>query len=252
VLQTPKLRSILETIHKIIKSGWDRVKTWGNKVIPWSEDWTTEIPTKVRELMEEAERNKSPTNSQGFDGTNGLWGCGESVCVRERKSVGDGCCKKWTGKEWKREGKEKKEEWQLDSEPKTGSTGYKTDSTGFAAVWTVKARRKRCWLRGIPVRLTAQSARLTAQTAALTDSADAEVAKTGSTGFYTGSTVSTRGKPVEWPTQPIYSTCLEILPGKALTTINIWNMGNFGNKNRISHVILCRKQFYIKQSWFKF
>jgi hypothetical protein len=39
--------------------------------------------------MEEAERNKSPTNSQGFDGTNGLWSV-VRVCVRERKSVGDG------------------------------------------------------------------------------------------------------------------------------------------------------------------
>jgi hypothetical protein len=91
------------------------------------------------------------------------------------------------GKEWKREGKEKKERWQLVSRPKTGSTG-------FAAVWTVKARRKRWWLRGIPARLTAQSARLTAQTAALTDSADAEAAKTGSTGFYTGSTGFHQGK----------------------------------------------------------
>jgi hypothetical protein len=67
---------------------------------------------------------------------------------------------------------------------KTGSTGYKTGSTGFAAVWTVKARRKQRWLRGIPAKLTAQSARLTTQTG----SADAEATKTGSTSFYTGST----------------------------------------------------------------
>jgi hypothetical protein len=110
----------------------------------------------------------------------GEWG----ECVRERKSVGDGCCKKWTGKEWKREGKEKMERWRLVSRPKTGSIGYKTGSIGFAAVWTVKACRKRCWLRGIPARLIAQSARLTAQT----DSVDAEAAKTGSTGFHQGKT----------------------------------------------------------------
>jgi hypothetical protein len=27
----------------------------------------------MRELMEEAERNKSPTNPQGFDGSKGIW-----------------------------------------------------------------------------------------------------------------------------------------------------------------------------------
>jgi hypothetical protein len=179
-LQAPKLRSILEMIHKIIKNEWDRVKTWGNKVIPRSEDWTTEIPTKVRELMEEAERNKTPTNSQGFDGTNGLWSV-VRVWRRERKSVGDGSWKKWTGKKWKEEGEEKKEAASAGQRTKTGSTG-------FAAEWTVEARRKKCWLRGIPARLTAQSARLTAQTAGLTDSTDAEVAKTGSTGFHQGKT----------------------------------------------------------------
>jgi hypothetical protein len=93
-----------------------------------------------------------------------------------------------------------------------------------------------------------QSARLTAQTAGLTDSADIEATKTGSTGFIPVQPVFTKRKPVEWPTQPIYSTCFKILPGKALTTINICDMSNFGNKNRISHVILRIKQFYIKQS----
>jgi hypothetical protein len=53
---------------------------------PRSEDLTIEIPTKVRELMEEAERNKSPTNSQGFDGTNGLWSV-VRVGERERGKV---------------------------------------------------------------------------------------------------------------------------------------------------------------------
>jgi hypothetical protein len=43
--------------------------------------------------MEEAERNKSPTNSQGFDGTNWLW-IVVKVRGRERKSVGDGGWKK--------------------------------------------------------------------------------------------------------------------------------------------------------------
>jgi hypothetical protein len=105
-------------------------------------------------------------------------------CERERKSGGDGGWKKWTGKKWKKEGEEKKEEEAAGQRTKIGSTGYKTGSTGFAAVWTVKARRKRRWLRGIPTRLTAQSTRLTAQTAGLTDSADAEVTKTGSTGFH--------------------------------------------------------------------
>ena len=129
--------------------------------------------------MEEAERNKSPTNSQGFDGSKGF---GEwCEWERERKSEGDGGGEKWTGKEWKKEGEEKKEEAAAGQRTKTGSTG-------FAAVWTVKAHRKRRWLRGIPARLTMQSARLTAQTAGLTDSTDAEATKTGSTGFYTGST----------------------------------------------------------------
>jgi hypothetical protein len=187
VLQAPKLKSILETIHKIIKNGWDRVKTWGNKVIPRSEDGTTEIPTKVRELMEEAERNKSPTNSQGFDGTNGLWSV-VRVWGRERKSVGDGGWKKWMGKKWKKEGEEKKEAAAAGQRTKTGSTSYKTGSTDFAAVWIVKVCRKRCWLCGIPARLTAQSARLTAQTTGLTDSTDAEATKTGSTGFHQGKT----------------------------------------------------------------
>jgi hypothetical protein len=77
---------------------------------------------------------------------------------------------------------------------------------------------------------------------------DAEAAKTGSTGFYTGSTGFHQGKPVEWPTQPIYSTYFEILPSKALTTLNIYDMSNFNNKNSISHGILCIQQFYIHQS----
>jgi hypothetical protein len=157
---------------------WDRVNTWGNKAIPRSDDSTTEIPTKVRELMEKAERNKSPTNSQGFDGTNGLLSV-VRVWGRERKSVGDGGGEKWTGNDWKKEGEEKKEEAAACQRTKTGSTGYKTGSTGFAAVWTVKARRKQCWLREIPAWLTAQSARLTAQTAGLTDSTDTEA-----TGFH--------------------------------------------------------------------
>jgi hypothetical protein len=42
--------------------------------------------------MEEAERNKSPTNSQGFDGTNGLWFM-VKVRGRERKRVGNGSWK---------------------------------------------------------------------------------------------------------------------------------------------------------------
>jgi hypothetical protein len=137
--------------------------------------------------MEEAERNKTPTNSQGFDGTNGLCSV-VRVWRRERKSVGDGGWKKWMGKKWKEEGEEKKESATAGQQTKTGSIGYKTGSTGFATEWTVKAHRKRCWLRGIPARLTAQSARPTAQTTGLTDSMDAEAAKNGSTGFYTGST----------------------------------------------------------------
>jgi hypothetical protein len=43
--------------------------------------------------MEEAERNESPTNSQGFDGTNGLWFV-VKVRERERKCVGNGGWKK--------------------------------------------------------------------------------------------------------------------------------------------------------------
>jgi hypothetical protein len=39
----------------------DRVKKWGNKTIPQSVDSTTKIPTKRKELMEEAEGTKSPT-----------------------------------------------------------------------------------------------------------------------------------------------------------------------------------------------
>jgi hypothetical protein len=107
----------------------------------------------VMELMEEAERNKSPTNSQGFDGTNGLWSV-VRVWGRERKSVGDDGWKKWTGKKWKKEGEEKKEASAAGQRTKTGSTG-------FVAEWTVKARRKRWWLRRIPARLTEQSVRLT-------------------------------------------------------------------------------------------
>jgi hypothetical protein len=105
---------------------------------------------------------------------------------RERKSEGDGGSKKWMGKEWKKEGEEKKEEAAAAGQrTKIGSTGSKT---GFAAVWTVKARRKRRWLRGKPAILTAQSARLTSQTVGLTDSTDVEATKTSSTGFYTDST----------------------------------------------------------------
>jgi hypothetical protein len=102
--------------------------------------------------MEEPERNKSPTNSQGFDSTNGLWRV-VRVWRRERRSVGDDGWKKWTGKKWKEEGEEKKEAASAGQRTKTGSTGYKTGSTGFASVWTVKVHRKRCWLRGIPTRL---------------------------------------------------------------------------------------------------
>jgi hypothetical protein len=158
---------------------WDRVKTWENKAIPWSDDSTTEIPTKRRELMEEAERNKSPTNSQWIWWLKRDLECGVSVRERERerKSEGDDDSKKWTGKEWKKEGEEKKEEAATGQRTKTGSTDYKTGSTSFAAVWTVKARRKQCWLRGKPATLTAQTARLT-------DSADVEATKTGSTGFH--------------------------------------------------------------------
>jgi hypothetical protein len=43
--------------------------------------------------MEEAKRNESPTNSQGFDGTNGLWFV-VKVRGRERKSVGNDGWKK--------------------------------------------------------------------------------------------------------------------------------------------------------------
>jgi hypothetical protein len=63
VCQAPKLHSILEKIHKIIKNGVGSSQKWGNKIIPRSVDSTTKIPTKRKELMEEAEGNKSPTNS---------------------------------------------------------------------------------------------------------------------------------------------------------------------------------------------
>jgi hypothetical protein len=63
VCQAPKLHSILEKIHKIIKNSVGSSKKRGNKAIPRSDDSTSEIPTKTKELMEEAEGNKSPTNS---------------------------------------------------------------------------------------------------------------------------------------------------------------------------------------------
>jgi hypothetical protein len=130
--------------------------------------------------MEEAKRNKSPTKTpkdlmaQMDFGVVRVW-------RRERKSVGNSGWKKWMGKKWKEEGEEKKEAASAGQRTKTGSTG-------FASEWTVKARRKSCWLCGISARLTAQSARLTVQTTALTDSTDAEAAKTGSTGFHQGKT----------------------------------------------------------------
>jgi hypothetical protein len=128
------------------------------------------------------------------------------VWERERKSEGDGGSNKWKGKEWKKEGEEKKEEAVAGQRTKTDSTGSETGSTGFAAAWTIKARRKRCWLCGKPATLIAQSTKLTAQTAGLTDSADAEATKTSSPVFIPVQPVLTRGKPVEWPTQPVYST----------------------------------------------
>jgi hypothetical protein len=69
---------------------------------------------------------------------------------------------------------------------KTGSTG----STGFWSNCAVKARRKRCWLREISGSLTVQTARrLTARMRRRSKPVQP---------------VSTRGKPVERPTQPVY------------------------------------------------
>jgi hypothetical protein len=177
VCQAPKLHSILEKIHKIVKNGVrSSQKNGGNKTIPRSDDSTTEIPTKRKDLMEEAKRNKSPTNStriwwlwEGF-GVRWVW-------ERERESEGDGGSNKWKGKERKREGEEKKEE-------AVAGQSDQNRFNRFCCSVNSKTRRKRRWLSRKPVTLTAQSAKLTAQTAGLTDSADAEVTKTGSTGSH--------------------------------------------------------------------
>jgi hypothetical protein len=125
----------------------------------------------MRELMEEAERNKSLTNSQGFDGSKGIWRV-VWVCVRGKVKA-TAAVRNERVKSERRKGRRKKEEAAAGQRTKTGSTSSETGSTGFAAVWTVKVRKKRRWLRGKPATLTAQSARLTAQTAGLTDSTDA-------------------------------------------------------------------------------
>jgi hypothetical protein len=231
---------------------WDRVKTWGNKAIPQSDDSTTEIPTKVRELMEEAERNKSPTNSQGFGGTNGIWRV-VWVCERERGKVdATVAVRNERVKSERRKGRRKRRRRRLVSWPKPVQSVIKlvqpillqceqlkpaendVDCAEFQPDWQ---RSLRDWRRRLAGWLTARMQRRQKPVQPV---------------FIPVQLVFTRRKLVEWPTQPIYSTCFEILPGKALTTINICDMSNFGNKNRISHVILCIKQFYIKQSWFKF
>jgi hypothetical protein len=85
-----------------------------------------------------------------------------------------------------------------------------------------------------------------------TDSTDcaqidgAEV-KTGSTGFYTGSTGFHQGKPVEWPTQPVYSTSFQILPRRATIALSKYDMRDFNDKSVISHFILLKQSIYIHQ-----
>jgi hypothetical protein len=90
--------------------------------------------------------HRNPNESEGVDGGDreeqifnklpmdlmAQMGFGEwCECERERKSGGDGGCKKWTGKEWKKEGEKKKEEVAASQRTKTGSTGFYTGSTGF-------------------------------------------------------------------------------------------------------------------------
>jgi hypothetical protein len=129
---------------------WDRVKTWGNKAIPWFDDSTTEIPTKVRELMEETERNKSSTNSQWIWWLK--WDLESGVSVRERGKVeATAAVRNERVKSERRKGRRKRRRWRLVSGPKLVQLVF------------------------IPVQ-----------------------------------PVFTRRKPVEWPTQPIYSTYFEI------------------------------------------
>jgi hypothetical protein len=56
--------------------------------------------------------------------------------------------------------------------------------------------------------------------------------------------VSTRGKPVEWPTQPVYSTSFQILPRRAVITLSKYK-SDFNDKNVISHFILLKQSIYI-------
>jgi hypothetical protein len=59
--------------------------------------------------------------------------------------------------------------------------------------------------------------------------------------------VSTRGKPVEWPTQPVYSTSFQILPRRAIIALSKYDMSDFNDKNDISHFILFKQSIYIHQ-----
>jgi hypothetical protein len=177
----------------------------GNKAIPRSVDSTTEIPTKRKELMEEAERNKSPTNSsriwwleKGF----GVW----CEWERERKSEGDGGSNKWKGKERKRKGEEKKEEAAAGQRTKTGSTVSETVSTSFATAWTLKraendvecAENLPHWQHS----LRNWRRRLRGWQTAWTQRRQKPVQLV----FIPVQPVLTRENPVEWPTQPVYST----------------------------------------------
>jgi hypothetical protein len=59
--------------------------------------------------------------------------------------------------------------------------------------------------------------------------------------------VSTREKPVEWPTQPVYSTSFRILPGRAIIALSKYDMSYFKDKNVISHFILFKQSILIRQ-----
>jgi hypothetical protein len=76
-------------------------------VIPRSEDGTTEIPTRVRDMIEEAEMNESPTKLPTIWWHKWALVCGESERKREEKRR-LGCGReKGTGKKRKEEGEEK-------------------------------------------------------------------------------------------------------------------------------------------------
>jgi hypothetical protein len=89
-----------------------------NRVIPRFEVWTTEIPTRVREMMEEAEMNESPTKLPSI-------GCHKWVlewweCEGERGKNGlDGGWEKRTGKKRKEEGERNRggADWSTNPKP---------------------------------------------------------------------------------------------------------------------------------------